>query len=138
MTITASPLASFLGAELRGLDLSCPIDPTTRARILDLFHTHQIVAIRDLEISPERFIRFAELFGPIEPFFISYTSWSCIEYRRACICAGAIFNGYFIFALAESMFAGIFSILPGNSFNLFFGELDNTFCLKMIETDFRQ
>ena len=71
MTITASPLASFLGAEIQGLDLSCPIDPTTRNLVLDMLHTHQVVAIRDQDISPERFIRFAELFGPVEPFLIN-------------------------------------------------------------------
>ncbi|MCR9176288.1 MAG: TauD/TfdA family dioxygenase [Alphaproteobacteria bacterium] len=71
MAVTAVPLTDFLGAQLEGIDLSRPIDRQTKAEVLDLFHAHQVVVIRGQEISPEGFIRFAELFGAIEPFFIS-------------------------------------------------------------------
>jgi len=70
-TITAEPLTPFLGAKLQGLDLSRPVDPETRDQVRELFHTHQVVAVRGQDVSPEGFIRFAELFGAIEPFFIS-------------------------------------------------------------------
>lgn len=71
MAVTATPLTGFLGAELHGLDLSGPIDPQSKADVLRLFYESQVVVVRGQEISPEGFIRFAELFGPIEPFFIS-------------------------------------------------------------------
>lgn len=71
MTVTAIPLTGFLGAQLTGLDLSRPIDRQAKAEVLDLFHAHQVVVIRGQGISPDGFIRFAELFGTIEPFFIS-------------------------------------------------------------------
>ena len=69
--IDAVPLTPFLGAEITGLDLSQDITPEAAARVRELFFRHQVIAIRGQDISPEGFIRFAEVFGPIEPFFIS-------------------------------------------------------------------
>jgi len=69
--IGAVPLTPFLGAEITGLDLSRAISDAEAARVRALFYRHQVIAIRDQDISAEGFIRFAELFGPIEPFFIS-------------------------------------------------------------------
>jgi taurine dioxygenase len=71
MTLTALPLSDFLGAEIRGLDLARPVDTPTREELLDLFWRHKVIVIRDQEVDPDGFIRFAELFGAIEPFFIS-------------------------------------------------------------------
>lgn len=69
--LAAVPLSPFLGAEITGLDLSRKVTPDEAARVRALFYRHQVIAVRDQEISPEAFIRFAEIFGPIEPFFIS-------------------------------------------------------------------
>lgn len=69
--IEAVPLTPFLGAEITGLDLSRDVTPEQAARVRALFFRHQVIAIRGQEIPPEGFIRFAEIFGPIEPFFIS-------------------------------------------------------------------
>ncbi|WPZ34616.1 TauD/TfdA family dioxygenase [Thalassobaculum sp. OXR-137] len=69
--IEAVPLTPFLGAEITGLDLSQDVAPDAAARVRELFFRHQVIAIRGQDISPEGFIRFAEIFGPIEPFFIS-------------------------------------------------------------------
>jgi taurine dioxygenase len=69
--IGATPLTLFLGAEITGLDLSREVTPEAAARVRELFFRHQVIAVRDQEISPEGFIRFAEIFGAIEPFFIS-------------------------------------------------------------------
>ena len=69
--IEAVPLTPFLGAEITGLDLSREITPDEAARVRALFFRHQVIAVRGQDIAPEGFIRFAEIFGPIEPFFIS-------------------------------------------------------------------
>ncbi|MDF1791491.1 MAG: TauD/TfdA family dioxygenase [Thalassobaculaceae bacterium] len=69
--VEATPLTPFLGAEITGLDLSRDVTPVEAERVRELFYRHQVIAVRDQEISPEGFIRFAEIFGAIEPFFIS-------------------------------------------------------------------
>ncbi len=69
--IEAVPLTPFLGAEITGLDLSRDIAPEAAARVRELFYRHQVITVRGQDIPPEGFIRFAEIFGPIEPFFIS-------------------------------------------------------------------
>lgn len=71
MTLTAEPLSEHLGAEIRGLDLSRPIDEDARARLLELFWQHKVIVVRGQDVDPDGFIRFAEAFGRIEPFFIS-------------------------------------------------------------------
>ncbi|WP_420562340.1 TauD/TfdA dioxygenase family protein [Thalassobaculum sp.] len=69
--IEAVPLTPFLGAEITGLDLSREVTPEEAARVRELFFRHQVIAVRGQDIAPEGFIRFAEIFGAIEPFFIS-------------------------------------------------------------------
>ena len=56
MAVTAVPLTGFLGAQLKGLDLSRSIDRQAKAEVLELFHAHQVVVIRGQEISPDGFI----------------------------------------------------------------------------------
>lgn len=69
--IEAVPLTPFLGAEITGLDLSREVTPEEAARVRELFFRYQVIAVRGQDIAPEGFIRFAEIFGAIEPFFIS-------------------------------------------------------------------
>ncbi len=69
--IGAVPLSPFLGAEITGLDLSRDLTAAEAERVRALFYRHQVIAIRGQDIPPQGFIRFAEVFGPIEPFFIS-------------------------------------------------------------------
>jgi len=71
MTLTAEPLSEYVGAEIKGLDLSRPIDAGDRDRLLELFWQYKVVVIRGQEVDPDGFIRFAEVFGRVEPFFIS-------------------------------------------------------------------
>lgn len=54
-----------LGAEIRGVDLS--VDPTGGVvkQILEAFHEHQVIFLRDQELSDERLIAIAEWFGPM-------------------------------------------------------------------------
>ncbi|MEQ8396945.1 TauD/TfdA family dioxygenase [Thalassobaculum sp.] len=69
--LTAEPLSRVLGAEIRGLDLSRPIADADREQLLSLFWEHKVIVVRGQEVAPDGFIRFAEAFGTIEPFFIS-------------------------------------------------------------------
>ena len=69
--LTAEPLSQNLGAEIKGLYLSQPISEADRQALLDLFWRHKVIAIRCQDVAPDGFIRFAEAFGTIEPFFIS-------------------------------------------------------------------
>ena len=71
MTLSATPLGSYIGAEINGLDVSKPIEEADRAALLELFWRHQVIAIRGQDAGPADFIRFANAFGLIEPFFIS-------------------------------------------------------------------
>src|SRR3546814_21021662 len=71
MTLTAKPLSGGFGAGIEGLDLSQPIGEEARRGLLDLFWRYKVVAIRGQTVAPDGFIRFAEVFGTIEPFFIS-------------------------------------------------------------------
>jgi len=71
MTLSAAPLSPHIGAEIIGVDLSKPITGADSAALLELFWRHQVIAIRGQEAGPADFIRFAEAFGTIEPFFIS-------------------------------------------------------------------
>lgn len=71
MTVSATPLSPHIGAEITGLDLSKAIDESDRATLLELFWRHQVIAIRGQDVAPADFIRLAEVFGTIEPFFIS-------------------------------------------------------------------
>ena len=71
MTLAAVPITDGFGAEIVGLDLSQPIRETQRHELLELFWRYKVVAIRGQDVSPDGFIRFAEAFGKIEPFFIS-------------------------------------------------------------------
>jgi taurine dioxygenase len=71
MTLTAMPLSDGFGAEILGLDLSKPIDEGSRRELIELFWRYKVIAVRGQDVAPDGFIRFAEAFGQIEPFFIS-------------------------------------------------------------------
>lgn len=71
MTLTAMPLSDGFGAEIVGLDLSRPIDEGSRRELMALFWRYKVIAVRGQDVAPDGFIRFAEAFGPVEPFFIS-------------------------------------------------------------------
>lgn len=59
------PLTPVVGAEVRGLDLSRPLDEATRSALLDAWHAHIVLLFRDQDISTEDQLRFAGYFGPV-------------------------------------------------------------------------
>jgi taurine dioxygenase len=62
--IRIRPLAPALGAEIVGVDLRDNLDDATFAQILDAWHRHLVILLRDQTLSEEDEVRFAERFGP--------------------------------------------------------------------------
>jgi taurine dioxygenase len=60
------PLSPALGAELRGVDLSKPLDEAGFARVRDAFHAHSVILFRDQRLSEVQHIAFSRRFGPLE------------------------------------------------------------------------
>jgi taurine dioxygenase len=56
-------LAGALGAELRGLDLSRPLDAPTRRALDEALHRHGVLCIRDQKLDLESLLAFAKGFG---------------------------------------------------------------------------
>jgi taurine dioxygenase len=55
-----------LGAEIRGLDLSCPLDEGTFAAVRECFLDSQgVLVLREQHITPEQHIVFSRRFGPL-------------------------------------------------------------------------
>jgi taurine dioxygenase len=55
-----------LGAEIRGIDLSRPLDDDTFNHIARVFFQHQVVFFRNQKITPEQQIAFTRRFGVLE------------------------------------------------------------------------
>ena len=62
--------SSALGAELRGMDLSRPVDAETAAALRRAFLEHQVIFFRNQHLTPRQLLAFAKCFGnPVEyPF----------------------------------------------------------------------
>ena len=56
-------LAGALGAELRGIDLSRPLDATTRKALDDALYRYGVLCIRDQQLDPESLLALAKSFG---------------------------------------------------------------------------
>ena len=58
MAYTITPLTPHnTGAEIRGLDLTKPVDPETRAALNRAFAQHHVLVVRDQKYEPADFIR---------------------------------------------------------------------------------
>ena len=57
------PSGGPLGAEIRGVDLSKPIDAATREIVIDAFHRHLAIYFRDQELSDQDLVAATALFG---------------------------------------------------------------------------
>jgi len=64
--MTVHPLTPTIGAELRGIDASRPIDAATAAAIPAALWRHQVILLRGQELDPKAQGAFAELFGPLQ------------------------------------------------------------------------
>ncbi|HTR69143.1 MAG TPA: TauD/TfdA family dioxygenase [Mycobacteriales bacterium] len=64
-TITVSPIAGSLGAEISGIDLAEDLDEEVVGEIRRAWLEHLVVFFRDQPISDERFVNLARRFGTI-------------------------------------------------------------------------
>jgi taurine dioxygenase len=58
-------LSDALGAEVTGLDVSGPVADATVEAVWDALHAHQVLAIRDQNLSPEQQVNFTRRFGEL-------------------------------------------------------------------------
>ena len=63
--IEVIPSGAALGAEIRGVDLSVDPPGGVVKQILDAFHEHQVIFLRDQGLGDERLIEIGEWFGPM-------------------------------------------------------------------------
>ena len=61
--IEVSPLAGALGAEIRGVDVSKPLEAAVVAEIRQAFLDHLVILLRDQQLSPPALLAFAQCFG---------------------------------------------------------------------------
>jgi taurine dioxygenase len=57
-------LSPALGGEISGIDLRDPIDDAGKRAILDAWHAHLVVLLRNQVLDEDAQVRFAETFGP--------------------------------------------------------------------------
>ena len=68
MAYTITPLTPHnTGAEIRGLDLTKPVDPETRATLNRAFAQHHVLVVRDQKYEPADFIRAVQVWGELQP-----------------------------------------------------------------------
>src|ERR1700685_3241425 len=63
--ISVIKLHPDIGAEIRGVDLSRPLDAETVRAIKDAWHQHAVLLFRDQNLSEDDQRRFASHFGPV-------------------------------------------------------------------------
>lgn len=61
-----SPLHDLLGAEVRGLDLSHPIDEDTKTAIRQAWHENLVLLVRDQSLTDTQLVEVAKIFGEPE------------------------------------------------------------------------
>jgi len=66
-TITVTPIAGALGAEIHGIDLSQPLATESISEIRQALLDHLVIFFREQDLSSDSFLAFAEAFGqPVE------------------------------------------------------------------------
>jgi taurine dioxygenase len=69
------PTGAAVGAEIRGVDLSVPLDDATFAAVEDAYDRHGVIFFRDQRITPPQQVAFTRRFGEIE-FNVFGERWS--------------------------------------------------------------
>ena len=65
MTLTVKPLSN-VGVEVRGVDITRPVDAALARELVALWNEHAILLFRDQELTPANQIAFSRLFGELE------------------------------------------------------------------------
>jgi taurine dioxygenase len=63
--VEVKKIGKAMGGEITGVDLR-KLSDAEFAQILDAFHEHQVIVIRNQNLSPAELVRFSERFGPLE------------------------------------------------------------------------
>jgi len=69
-----TPLSPALGAEIRGVDASRPLDDAVFRKIEQAWHEHLVIVLRGQDLDEEAQVRFAERFGELSPIHTSHHS----------------------------------------------------------------
>ena len=67
MTYEISPLSEHTGAEVRGVDLTRPLEADARAALNQAFVEHSVLAVRDQDLTPDQMLSAVENFGEVFP-----------------------------------------------------------------------
>ena len=67
MSFIVTPLTGHTGAEIRGADLSQPIDAELRSVLNYAFAQHHVLVVRDQKYEPADFIRAVQVLGELQP-----------------------------------------------------------------------
>ncbi|HEY7818951.1 MAG TPA: TauD/TfdA family dioxygenase, partial [Vicinamibacteria bacterium] len=65
-------LPGVFGVEVSGLDLSKPLGGDTQRELLDAFHRHQLIVVRNQKLEFEEFDRLTRYFGRQDPHFLDH------------------------------------------------------------------
>ena len=65
MAINVVPLHPMIGAEIRGVDLTKPVDAATSAAVRRAFEDHVVVVIRGQDLTEQQQIAAGEIFGTV-------------------------------------------------------------------------
>ena len=57
---------SVIGAEIHGVDLSCPVTDTQLGDITEAFHLHEVIVFRDQRLTSEQHVAFSRRFGELD------------------------------------------------------------------------
>ncbi len=67
-TPTITPVGGAIGAQVDGLDLTRPLDPTAASLVRDALHEHSVLFFREQDLTEEEQIAFAAQFGTVGPY----------------------------------------------------------------------
>src|ERR1700687_2961942 len=67
MAYTIAPTTEHTGAEVRGLDLTRPVEAETRAALNRAFAQFHVLVVRDQKYQPEDFLQAVQVWGELQP-----------------------------------------------------------------------
>ena len=67
--VETRPLSPALGAELKGYDLSAPLDAGIAQALRDSLHQHSVILLRGQQLTPARQVEISRLFGDLRTSF---------------------------------------------------------------------
>ena len=66
MTVTINKLEEHIGAVVRGVDITSPIDGEIFEQLRNALYEHSVLVFHDQDITDEQQVAFSEGFGPLE------------------------------------------------------------------------